>query len=99
MNTKIFRRIKERIKISKYGCWEWQGARNTNGYGKISINDKIVSVHKAMLESIGKKIKTKQVIMHRCDNRCCCNPQHLVLGTQSANMRDMHRKGRHKKEK
>ena len=32
--------------------------------------------------------------MHTCDNPACCNPNHLVLGTQNDNIQDMMKKNR-----
>jgi hypothetical protein len=34
------------------------------------------------------------VILHTCDNPECCNPEHLVTGSQGENTRDTEIKGR-----
>ena len=36
----------------------------------------------------GEIVSRDQVVRHRCHNRRCINPDHLVLGTQADNKRD-----------
>tara|TARA_R110001606_G_scaffold115974_2_gene244548 strand:- start:697 stop:1032 length:336 start_codon:yes stop_codon:yes gene_type:complete len=39
------------------------------------------------------------VVRHTCDNPACCNPDHLILGTQADNIADMYKRKRNRKAK
>jgi hypothetical protein len=41
-----------------------------------------------------KKLAKGLCVRHTCDNRWCINPSHLIVGTQTDNMRDMNERGR-----
>jgi hypothetical protein len=75
-------------------CWEWNGARSSNGYGHMRINYTDYLVHRIVYELIKGKIPEGLFILHTCDNRLCCNPNHLGAGTQQDNMIDMVLKSR-----
>ena len=92
-------------KIDKRGpdeCWEWQAKERVSGYGKLNRGGRglgDVLAHRAVWEEIHGPIPQDgtwhgRVILHTCDNRLCCNPAHLRIGTQADNVRDMDNKGR-----
>lgn len=77
------------------GCWEWAGGRQANGYGRISFMKKSSYVHRVSYLVFKGEISSDLDVCHSCDNRICCNPDHLFLGTRLDNMRDCVSKGRH----
>jgi len=73
-------------------CWEWQGAKDKDGYGKFSL--KSLRTHRYSWVMHFGKIPKGVFVLHHCDNPSCVRPSHLWLGTHQDNMDDMRRKGR-----
>ena len=81
-----------RIKTSD-NCWEWQGYRDKNGYGRFTYHRKGVIVHRYIFEITYGNTEELDVL-HHCDNPPCVRPSHLFLGTAKENTKDMIAKGR-----
>lgn len=93
--------VTERLwdKIEKRGsdeCWLWKAKSFANyGYGRLEVNGKPVRAHRLVYEETYGPIPENLMVRHTCDNPLCCNPKHLILGTQTDNMRDMLERGRY----
>ena len=70
-------------------CWEWTGYKDGKGYGQFRIGKKIYSVHRIAYILHYGSITEGLLVCHTCDNPWCCNFNHLWLGTNEENMKDM----------
>lgn len=93
----IQERFWEKVRIAGTAdCWEWQAAKNSKGYGRLTSGRGIhLKAHRvAFALAHGGEITDRSLVLHRCDNPSCCNPAHLFLGTPKENTQDMLAKGR-----
>jgi hypothetical protein len=76
-------------------CWPFLGSSMGAGYGQMPVNKTSRLAHRWSYTFFIGPIPKGCVVMHTCDNRKCCNPHHLKIGTQKENLLDMNIKNRH----
>lgn len=84
------------------GCWIWFGAWTAAtkssrwvGYGCVRRNGKTALAHRTVYSEANEiRLSDKDVVRHSCDNPCCINPEHLVIGSMKDNSQDAIRRGR-----
>lgn len=85
----------ERIPFS--GCWVFPKAMDSDGYGHVLDSEwKNRKTHRVSYEAHYGSIPKGKFVLHKCDVRCCCNPEHLRIGTARDNSQDMASKKRGK---
>lgn len=77
------------------GCWIWAGAKDSGGYGIVTIDGKNYAAHRLSYKWYYKRRVPKGfVLQHVCDKPSCVKPAHLIPGTQQDNADDRVRKNR-----
>lgn len=86
-------RFWEKVNIEKNSkdCWEWIASCRKDGYGQFHIggnHGNTIPSHRTAWEMTYGPIPDGLWVLHKCDNRKCCNPSHLYVGTRADNERD-----------
>lgn len=79
------------------GCLNWKRQKDKHGYGfqwDPTIARSVYAHRLAYELKHGCKLDPSQKVLHDCDNPSCINPDHLTLGTQADNLKQMKDRGR-----
>lgn len=92
--------LKSIVKLPS-GCWRCRAGHDVGyGYTRLLVDRGSNGVsrfyaHRLSYEHFVGEVPDGMFILHRCDNRSCCNPKHLFLGTKADNTMDMVSKSRY----
>ncbi len=75
-------------------CWLWTGTISLQGYGAFKYDGKRQSAHRVSYKLFKGEMPSNLIVRHKCDNRGCVNPDHLILGSSSDNYKDAIKRGR-----
>lgn len=62
------------------GCWNWIGELDQFGHGILEIDGFRCLSHKYVAWAIKGYVNFNFPVTHLCNNRKCCNPNHIVIG-------------------
>jgi hypothetical protein len=94
-NLSLFDHFWSRVdRTDNGGCWPWLGSQDFEGYGRVQFDRKTFKAHRMAYELTYGRLDSGILVQHSCDNPICCQPKHLVPGTNTTNQEDKLLKGR-----
>lgn len=75
-----------KIKYTPEGCWEFQSARDPEGYRTLSVGGRTRRAHRVAYELLVGPIPEGLTLDHLCRNTGCVNPDHLEPVTHRVNI-------------
>lgn len=93
----MFARFWSKVEVQHpKACWPWRASLDRYGYGQFKgcAHVSPQRAHRVAYESINGPIDSDLVLRHTCNNPACCNPDHMVPGTQADNHNDREASGR-----
>ena len=76
------------VKCSQNSCWEWTDYRNSFGYGRLGVAGQNLMAHRVSWLLFNGHIPRDKMVLHKCNNPSCVNPDHLYLGDARDNAND-----------
>ena len=72
------------------GCWTHRMGVSSNGYGQIMFQMKawLTHAYSYYIHNGKPELQDGMVVAHKCDNKECCNPEHLEYITHEQNCKD-----------
>lgn len=68
-------------------CWPYIGGTFSGRYGRFTLHGRALLAHRHIYAMVAGQIDPGLFVMHKCNNKLCCNPSHLTIGTNSENQR------------
>jgi hypothetical protein len=68
------------------GCWPWTRGKNC-GYGIVWFDGAHHKAHRVVFEMANGPIPAGMHLHHKCENRSCVNPEHVMLVTRAEHTR------------
>jgi hypothetical protein len=82
------------VVLDETSCWDWNAARDKDGYGKIGAHRVTFKSHRLSWEYQNGPIPEGLCVCHKCDNPSCVRPDHLFTETAQKNNLDKELKNR-----
>ena len=77
----------DRVKATPDGCLSFTGAKQSKGYGCVSISGVVYLAHRLAWELARGPIPAGLTVDHLCRNKVCLNPDHMEIVSREENSR------------